>query len=138
MLLSDCVVQIESVAVSSDARFSQLDLNRSGNLVQCHVPALPDKDTIVVFGGVFCNLDGTPTSEQDSVSKAYTNNLKAIIAQQLIPSVDKTRRYASYEILIRTTALGNIIATGESMRLNSEIQMNKAMGMILMDDSFRV
>jgi twitching motility protein PilT len=49
--------------------------------------------------------------------------------------VDKTRRWAAYEILIRTPALGNIIQTGETNRLTSEIQINRGQGMVLMDDS---
>jgi twitching motility protein PilT len=53
----------------------------------------------------------------------------------LIPSVDHSRRYAAYEILIRTSALANLIQTGESVRINNEIQMNRGQGMILMDDS---
>ena len=52
-----------------------------------------------------------------------------------MPNPDKTRRWAAYEILIRTQALGNIIQNGESMRLTSEIQTNRALGMVLMDDS---
>lgn len=63
------------------------------------------------------------------------NNLKAIIAQQLLPSIDGKRRWAAYEILLRTQALVNIIQTGESMRLTSEIQTNRGQGMILMDAS---
>ncbi len=80
-------------------------------------------------------IDSFPPNRKNQIRTVLANNLKAIIAQQLIPSIDGRRRYAAYEILIRTQALGNIIASGETIRLTSEIQMNRGQGMILMDDS---
>lgn len=80
-------------------------------------------------------IDAFPPNRKNQIRTILANNLKAIIAQQLLPSSDKTRRWAAYEILIRTPALGNIIQTGESMRLTSEIQINRGQGMVLMDDS---
>jgi twitching motility protein PilT len=79
-------------------------------------------------------IDAFPPNRKNQIRTILANNLKAIIAQQLVPSVDKSRRWAAYEILIRNQALGNIIQTGETMRLISEIQTNRGMGMILMDD----
>lgn len=99
---------------------------------------------ILVFGTLHTNsaaktidriIDAFPTNQKNQIRNILANNLKAIIAQQLLPSIDQKRRHAAYEILIRTTALGNIILSGESIRLNNEIQMNKAQGMVLMDDS---
>ncbi len=80
-------------------------------------------------------IDTFPPNRKNQIRTILANTLKAIIAQQLLPNADKTRRYAAYEILIRNQALGNIIATGETNRLTSEIQTNRGLGMILMDDS---
>jgi twitching motility protein PilT len=99
---------------------------------------------ILVFGTLHTNsaaktidriIDSFPANKKNQIRTVLANSLKAIIAQQLLPSVDGTRRYAAYEILIRNQALGNIILTGETMRLTSEIQTNRAQGMVLMDDS---
>lgn len=99
---------------------------------------------ILVFGTLHTNsaaktidriIDAFPPNKKNQIRTSLSNNLKAIIAQQLLPSADKTRRWAAYEILIRNQALGNIIQSGETMRLTSEIQTNRHMGMILMDDS---
>jgi twitching motility protein PilT len=99
---------------------------------------------ILVFGTLHTNsaaktvdriIDAFPPNRKNQIRTILANNLKAIIAQQLVPSADKKRRWAAYEILIRTQALGNIIQAGETMRLTSEIQMNRGLGMILMDDS---
>jgi len=99
---------------------------------------------ILVFGTLHTNsaaktidriIDAFPQNRKNQIRTILSNNLKAIVAQQLLPSEDKTRRWAAYEILIRNQALGNIIQSGETMRLTSEIQTNRALGMILMDDS---
>jgi twitching motility protein PilT len=80
-------------------------------------------------------VDAFPTSHKNKIRTVLANNLKAIIAQQLLPSSDGKRRWAAYEILTRSPALGNIILSGETMRLTSEIQTNRGLGMMLMDDS---
>ena len=48
---------------------------------------------------------------------------------------DNTKRFAAHEILVRTQAVPAIIQNGETIRLTTEIQMNKQFGMQLMDDS---
>lgn len=99
---------------------------------------------ILVFGTLHTNsaaktvdriVDAFPMNRKNQIRTILANNLRAIIAQQLIPSVDGNRRHAAYEILLRTSAIGNIIQSGETVKLNSEIQMNRAAGMQLMDDS---
>lgn len=99
---------------------------------------------ILVFGTLHTNsaaktidriIDSFPPNHKNQIRTILSNSLKAIIAQQLLPSTDGKRRHAAYEILIRNQALGNIIQTGETMRLTSEIQTNRALGMVLMDDS---
>ena len=80
-------------------------------------------------------IDAFPPNRKNQIRTILANNLKAIIAQQLLPAANKGRRWAAYEILIRNQALGNIIQTGETIRLTSEIQTNRGQGMILMDDS---
>lgn len=99
---------------------------------------------ILVFGTLHTNsaaktvdriIDVFPMNRKDQIRTILANNLKAIIAQQLLPAADKSRRWAAYEILIRNQALGNIIQSGETTRLTSEIQTNRGQGMVLMDDS---
>jgi twitching motility protein PilT len=99
---------------------------------------------ILVFGTLHTNsaaktidriIDAFPPNRKNQIRTVLANNLRAIIAQQLLPGADKSRRWAAYEILIRNQALGNIIQSGETMRLTSEIQTNRGLGMVLMDDS---
>lgn len=98
---------------------------------------------ILVFGTLHTNsaaktidriIDVFPTNKKNQVRTLLANALKGIVAQQLLKSVDKSRRWAAYEILLETQSLGAIIRSGETVKLISEIQLNRASGMILMDD----
>ncbi len=80
-------------------------------------------------------IDTFPANRKNQVRPLLANNLKAVVTQRLIPSVNLTRRYAAFEVLLKTHAISNIIRTGETFRLTSEIETNRSMGMMLMDDS---
>jgi len=76
-----------------------------------------------------------PSYRKNQIRTILANNLRAVITQQLIPNSDFTRRYGAFEVLLKSQSLGNVIQTGETFRLNTETQTNRAQGMILMDDS---
>jgi twitching motility protein PilT len=129
-------------AIKSDANIILVGEMRDRETIELALTA--SEMGILVFGTLHTNsaaktidriIDAFPPNRKNQIRTILANCLKAIIAQQLLPSVDKTRRWAAYEILIRTQALGNIIQAGETMRLTSEIQPNRGKGMILMDDS---
>jgi twitching motility protein PilT len=129
-------------AIKSDANMILVGEMRDRETMELALTA--SEMGILVFGTLHTNsaaktidriIDAFPPNRKNQIRTILANNLKAIIAQQLLPSADKTRRWAAYEILIRNQALGNIIQTGETNRLTGEIQMNRAMGMVLMDDS---
>ena len=79
-------------------------------------------------------IDTFPTNRKNQIRTVLANNLAAIVAQQLLPDVKGGRRWGAYEILVQTSAISNLIATGEVNKLTNEIQVNKSVGMILMDD----
>jgi twitching motility protein PilT len=129
-------------AIKSDANIILVGEMRDMETIELALTA--SETGILVFATLHTNsaaktidriIDSFPANRKNQIRTILANNLKAIIAQQLLPSSDKSRRWAAYEILIRNQALGNIIQTGESMRLTSEIQTNRALGMVLMDDS---
>ena len=101
---------------------------------------------ILVFGTLHTNsaaktvdriIDVFPANQKNQVRSVLANTLTGIVAQQLLKSADGARRWVSYEILLRTTSLPSIIRAGETVKLTSEIQLNKQRGMILMDDCLR-
>jgi len=129
-------------AIKSDANIVLVGEMRDRETIELALTA--SEMGILVFGTLHTNsaaktidriIDTFPHNRKNQIRTILSNSLKAIIAQQLLPSADKTRRWAAYEILIRNQALPNIIQTGETMRLTSEIQTNRALGMVLMDDS---
>jgi len=129
-------------AIKSDANIILVGEMRDRETIELALTA--SEMGILVFGTLHTNsaaktidriVDSFPLNRKNQIRTILANNLKAIVAQQLLPNVEHTRRYAAYEILMRTQALGNIIQSGEAAKLTSEIQMNKGQGMMLMDDS---
>lgn len=129
-------------AIKSDANIILVGEMRDRETIELALNA--SEMGILVFGTLHTNsaaktidriIDAFPTNRKNQIRTILGNNLKAVVAQQLLPSVDHSRRYAAYEILVRTLGLANIIMSGETVRLNNEIQMNRAQGMILMDES---
>ena len=62
-------------------------------------------------------------------------NLKAIVAQQLVPSVDGKRRCAAFEILLNTPLITDIIRKGEMHRLKEVMTKSTELGMQTFDQS---
>lgn len=129
-------------AIKSDANIILVGEMRDRETIELALTA--SEMGILVFGTLHTNsasktidriIDAFPMNRKNQIRTLLSNCLKAIISQQLLPSQDNTRRYAAYEILIRTPALANIIQAGETNRLVSEIQTNRGVGMMLMDDS---
>jgi len=129
-------------AIKSDANIILVGEMRDRETIELALTA--SEMGILVFGTLHTNsaaktidriIDAFPPNRKNQIRTILANCLKAIIAQQLLPNTDKTRRWAAYEILLRTPALGNIIQTGEVSHLINEIQTNRRLGMVLMDDS---
>ncbi|MBF0387935.1 MAG: PilT/PilU family type 4a pilus ATPase [Candidatus Omnitrophica bacterium] len=98
---------------------------------------------ILVFGTLHTNsaaktidriIDVFSVDQKNQVRTILVNTLQGIVSQQLLKSADGARRWVAYEIMLRTPAMAAIITEGETAKLISEIQLNRAKGMILMDD----
>ena len=129
-------------AVKSDADIILVGEMRDRETIELALTAA--EMGILVFGTLHTNsaaktidriIDAFPANRKNQIRTILANTIKAIVAQQLLPSADKTKRYAAHEILVRTQAIPAIIQAGETIRLTTEIQTNKQHGMQLMDDS---
>ncbi|MBF0619177.1 MAG: PilT/PilU family type 4a pilus ATPase [Candidatus Omnitrophica bacterium] len=98
---------------------------------------------ILVFGTLHTNsaaktidriIDVFPMDQKNQIRTVLANTLQGAVSQQLLKSADGSRRWVAYEILLRSSALGPIITEGDVSKLTSEMQTNRAKGMILMDD----
>ncbi|MGD0647772.1 MAG: PilT/PilU family type 4a pilus ATPase [Acidobacteriaceae bacterium] len=80
-------------------------------------------------------LDSFPASNQAQIRQQLSLALLAVIAQQLVPSIDQAGRYPALEIMVATTAIRNLVRTAQDHQIRSQISTGSADGMITMDQS---
>ncbi|MEI8291164.1 MAG: PilT/PilU family type 4a pilus ATPase [Verrucomicrobiota bacterium] len=73
-------------------------------------------------------------SAQKQIILQLANALQGILAQDLLPSADRTRRVLAYELLVATGAVRNLIRENQLHHLENTIQMARKEGMVLMDN----
>lgn len=79
-------------------------------------------------------VDAFPMNQQEQVRAQLSVSLKAVIAQTLLPKASGKGRIASYEIMINTPAIQNLIREKKTYRITSIIQTSSKLGMMTMDD----
>ena len=79
-------------------------------------------------------IDAFPANEQEQIRVVLAENLRAVVAQQLLRKKG-SGRIPSFEILLGSTALSNAIREGKTSLIQNQIQTGKARGMISMDQS---
>jgi twitching motility protein PilT len=79
-------------------------------------------------------IDVFPPKQKSQIRTILANALKGVVAQQLLRTADGKGRCAAHEILLSNSGLPGIIRSGESVKLNSLIQMNTKIGMQTMDE----
>jgi twitching motility protein PilT len=72
---------------------------------------------------------------QRQIILQLSNALQGIIAQELLPSVDRTQRVLAYELLIATGAVRSLIRENQLHLLENTMQTSGRDGMVLMDNS---
>jgi twitching motility protein PilT len=80
-------------------------------------------------------VDVFPATQQPQIVTQLAATLRGVIAQQLIPRLDKDGRALATEVLIGTMAVRNIIRERRSYQLYNVIQTSAEQDMHLMDDS---
>jgi len=101
----------------------------TGHLViaTCHTPNTVQ--TVERIVAVF------PENQQPQIFAQLANCLQGVIAHQLVPSADKTRRVLATELLVVDHAARKHIRDRQLHLLVNVIQMGRKKGMYLMDDS---
>jgi twitching motility protein PilT len=79
-------------------------------------------------------IDAFPSNEQEQIRVVLAENLRAVVAQQLLRRKGGGRT-AAFEILLGSSALSNAIREGKTSLINNQIQTGKSRGMISMDHS---
>ncbi len=78
-------------------------------------------------------IDVFPEAQQEQVRVQLSNNLQAILTQQLIPKSTGEGRALAFEFLIATPAIRNLIREGKTHQIPGQIQMGGSLGMVTMD-----
>jgi twitching motility protein PilT len=73
-------------------------------------------------------------SAQRQVILQLANSLQGIIAQDLLPSADRTRRVLAYELMMANNAVRNLIRENQLHFLENTMQTAAKEGMMLMDN----
>ncbi len=74
-------------------------------------------------------------SRQAQVALQFASTLQGVIAQRLIPSVDKERRVLATEIMLANDAVRHIIREGTFHQLHNVVASGRAVGMHSMENS---
>ncbi len=71
---------------------------------------------------------------QRQIVLQLANALQGIIAQDLLPAADRTRRVLAYELIVANGAVRNLIRENQVHQLENTIQTGRKEGMTLMDN----
>jgi twitching motility protein PilT len=74
------------------------------------------------------------SSERQVRVMQLANALQGMIAQELLPAIDRNRRVLAYEFVTATGAVRNIIRENQLHQLENVLQTGRKEGMILMDN----
>jgi twitching motility protein PilU len=99
----------------------------TGHLVLCTLHANNANQTLDRILHFF------PEDAKEQVLLDLSFNMKAIIAQQLVPSADQTRRWAAVEVLLATPLVQERIRNGEITELKNIMKESGHHGMISFD-----
>jgi len=80
-------------------------------------------------------IDAFPKDQQEQIRTMLSESLKAVVAQQLIKTIDGKGRVAALEIMVVTPAISNLIREAKTFQIPSIIQTGKKDGMQLMDQA---
>lgn len=80
-------------------------------------------------------LDSFGVNNQAQMRQQLSLALLAVVAQQLVPSLAGGGLYPAVEVMVATTAVRNLIRSGQDHQLRSQISTGRTEGMLTMDQS---
>ena len=101
---------------------------------------------ILVFGTLHTNsavktidriINAFPATQQNQIRSMLSESLKGVISQQLLKTADGRGRCAAIEILISSSAVGNLIREAKLSQVASIIQTGTGEGMQSMDQALQ-
>ncbi len=98
----------------------------------------------LVFGTLHTNnairtinrvLDAFPPKQQAQIRAMFSESLRAVVSQRLLPHVDGQKRVPALEVLYVKAAISNLIREEKTFQIRSMMQTGRSEGMALLDDS---
>ncbi len=80
-------------------------------------------------------IDAFPKDQQEQIRTMLSESLKAVVAQQLLKTIDGQGRVAALEIMVVTPAISNLIREAKTFQIPSIIQIGRKDGMQVMDQA---
>ncbi|MCM2322634.1 MAG: type IV pilus twitching motility protein PilT [Oligoflexia bacterium] len=78
-------------------------------------------------------INSFPAEEQAQIRTVLSENLKLVIAQKLVPSLDRKRRICFHDILVNNSAVANLIRENKTFQIPTAMQTGKREGMQILD-----
>ena len=88
-----------------------------------------------VVGAVSRILSVFPAEEQEAVRNQLARVLRAVVAQRLLDRTGDGGRVPAVEVMFVTSAICNLIRTGELQQIYSLMQTGNSDGMLLLEQS---
>jgi twitching motility protein PilT len=82
-------------------------------------------------------IDVFPPEQQEQIRIQVSNNLLAVLSQQLLPRAGQPGRIAAIEVMIATAAIRNLVRENKAHQITSIIQTSGEHGMQTMDQALR-
>lgn len=82
-------------------------------------------------------IDVFPADEQEQIRVQLSNNLIAVLSQQLLPRAGQPGRVAAIEVMVANSAIRNLIRENKAHQMTSMIQTGASDGMQTMDQALR-
>lgn len=80
-------------------------------------------------------IDAFPAGKQEQIRATLTEGLIGVIAQTLVPRKDRSGLVAAFEVMLMTSAIGNLVREGKTGMIRDYILQGKSRGMQLLDDA---
>ena len=82
-------------------------------------------------------IDVFPPGQQDQIRIQLSNNIEAVVCQQLMKRAGVPGRVCAMEVMLATPAIRNLIREGKAHQITSTIQTSTGIGMMTLDMSLR-
>jgi twitching motility protein PilT len=93
--------------------------------------------TRTAHGTILRLIEQFPAAQRAHVRTMLAGTLRAVVCQELVPTLDGNGRTLATEVMLANAAIANLIREGRSWQIPMVMQTSAAMGMSLMDESLR-